>query len=105
MKRLLFALLLLPLIFAHPLYAQQTTCQKIYGGGITTQTSCPPAAQTPSPSQDTTTPTIPPTSKGGLPVYQSGQVEEMPASGPEALVLGALPALGLLGVYLRRKTI
>lgn len=97
--------------------AQTPTCPPVYGGGLITPTPCAPVP-TPTPTISITgvdgkgggggvapvQPTIPPTSKGGLPVYTSPQVTETPDSGPEALVLGALPVLGALGFYLRRKT-
>lgn len=97
--------------------AQTPTCPPVYGGGLITPTPCAPIP-TPTPTISITgvdgkgggggvapvQPTIPPTSKGGLPVYTSPQVTQTPNSGPEALVLGALPVLGALGIYLRRKT-
>ena len=104
---------------AQTVSAQTPTCPPIYGGGLITPTPCTAApTPTPTPTINTTDiggkgggggmapvqPTIPPTSKGGLPVYTSPQVTQMPNSGPEALVLGALPVIGALGFYLRRKT-
>ncbi len=119
---IIFATLFLTVVSTQTIFAQTPTptCHPLYGGGVTTQTTCsvnPTATPVPTVNmnevggkgggggmaQPTLQPTIPPTSKGGLPVYQSPQVNEMPSSGPEVLVLGALPALGALGFYLRRK--
>lgn len=116
---IIFATFFFTTISAHTVSAQTPTptCHPLYGGGVTTRTTCslkPTSVPTPTINMTDiggkgggggmTQPTIPPTTKGGLPVYEAPQVSEMPSSGPEAILLGALPALGALGFYLRRKT-
>lgn len=109
---------LLATITTQSVFAQTPTCPPVYGGGLITPTPCAAAPTTPTPTINMTDsggkgggggmapvqPTVPPTSKGGIPVYTSPQVTQMPNSGPEAFLLGALPVLGAVGVYLRRKT-
>lgn len=54
----------------------------------------------------TPTPTIPTTTKGGLPVYQQNQVatpSKSPSTGAEAFVTPLLGVLAGYGVFLRRK--
>ncbi len=48
-------------------------------------------------------PTIPPTTKGGLPVYTPGQSKTTPPTGPEMLGWLALLPSALAGVWLRKK--